>query len=223
MRAFWVRYRWAVLGVVAVGVIVAYVLTRAGGYDAVEIRGELGPTPGPDASGYIAEKTAFLERVAAQDPSHEAAGLVSLAKLLPPTDLAALVGGRIDLVFTSFPGEDPGALAVTGTVDVTVGARAAELATARDSEVAALEEQAAASEGEERQRRLRAAAQKQAEATALRGTCPCVYAFAVSGVTLADLAVLLEHADVRFVDVADPVVADLRGWELRPLLPPDPS
>jgi hypothetical protein len=48
-----------------------------------------------------------------------------------------------------------------------------------------------------------------------------VFAFVLSGTTLGRLADLQASADVRLVDVPDPVVADLRGWELTPLLPKD--
>lgn len=223
MRSWLLRYRWLGLAIVAVGLIAGFVVSQRNlwtGDGTEAVRGRLGPTPGPDAEGYVADKTAYLGRVAADDGDRVAAALVSLGRLLRATDVSSLVGsGRVDLVFTLFPGEDPGSLLVSGTVDVTVGARASELAAQRDSEISALEEEAATSEGEERTRRLQAASAKRSEANQLRGECFCLYAFVVRGMTLGDLAAMQASDDVRLVDVPDPVVADLRGWELTPLVP----
>lgn len=53
----------------------------------------------------------------------------------------------------------------------------------------------------------------------LGGPCGCVYAFVVQRTTLGSLLALQRDEAVRLVDVPDPPVDDLRGWELVPILP----
>lgn len=53
----------------------------------------------------------------------------------------------------------------------------------------------------------------------LGGPCGCVYAFVVQRTTLGSLLALQQDPAVRLVDVPDPPVTDLRGWELIPILP----
>jgi hypothetical protein len=183
-------------------------------------KGELGPTPGPDAEGYISEKRAKLDELAAAQPEREAAALVSFSRMVRSVDVTDVLGSmRVDAVFHRFPGADAGASTVVGTVEVVVGQAASELAEAREAEIEDLESRLGAAQGEERMQIEQDIAERRVWLNELRGECFCVYAVAVRGATLAQLAELARHPDVRLVDVPDPPVADLRGWELRPVLP----
>jgi hypothetical protein len=183
-------------------------------------KGELGPTPGPDAEGYISEKRAKLDELAAAEPERDAAALVSFSRMVRSVDVTDVLGSlQVDAVFHRFPGAEAGASTVVGTVEVVVGQAAAELAEARDAEIEDLGSRMGAAQGEERVRMEQDIAERRVWLNELRGECFCVYAVAVRGANLSELAELARHPDVRLVDVPDPPVADLRGWELRPILP----
>lgn len=74
-------------------------------------------------------------------------------------------------------------------------------------------------EGQPRVLRVRASVEATLREEGLDATCRCVYAALVGGTTLADLLRLSQSPDARLVDVSRPPRADLRGWELRPILP----
>ena len=50
-----VRFRFVILGVIAVGLIVATVVTQRS-HNASRTAGHLGPTPGPSTAGHVAAK-----------------------------------------------------------------------------------------------------------------------------------------------------------------------
>ncbi|MGH7856208.1 MAG: hypothetical protein ACREQY_02685, partial [Candidatus Binatia bacterium] len=57
---------------------------------------------------------------------------------------------------------------------------------------------------------------------ALEGTapeCACLYAVVLNGATVRRLAEVQSSDAVRLVDVPDPLVDDLSGWELTPIFP----
>lgn len=184
------------------------------------VRGSLGPTPGPDAEGYIAAKRRFLEELAARDGGRQAAALVSLARSLRAAEVAALAAGiRVDALFVLFPGDEPESIVVLGSVEASLTARAQDAAAAREAEAKGFEDLARQAPPAERQRLLREASLKRQIANQIRRDCACVYAVVVAEVSLARLSGLQRGPDVRLVDVTDPPVGDLRGWELRPILP----
>lgn len=225
------RYRWIVLVVVGLALIGGAILSersrRTGGQTVetkggkrVAVRGQLGPTPGPDAEGYIAQKRAFLESAAKDDPARSAAGLVSLSRLLTAPDASRLAGtATVQLLFVRFPASDPEVLNVDGTIELAMGDRSEKLAGQLETEAAGYEQQAASATGAAKQDLQRLALEKRSAANTIKAGCACVYAMVLAGRTLAELATMQGAADVRLVDVTDPPVADLRGWELRPILP----
>lgn len=74
-------------------------------------------------------------------------------------------------------------------------------------------------DGQPRVLRVRGSVEATLREEGLDAGCRCVYAALVGGTTLGDLLRLSQSPDVRLVDVAKPPRADLRGWELRPILP----
>lgn len=228
MREVLVRHRFALLAAVGVALVAGAVASdRAGRTDAApgpDVVGHLGPTPGPDAEGYVAEKRAYLARAGSDEPGRAAAALVSFSRLLPATEAGELFGdARVDVVFVRLPASDPEVIGAPGSLSVAVGARITEVRAVWEAEVAGLEEKASEAPSEERSRLLSQAAERRARLSALGLECPCVYAVVVSGTTLGSLAALQERDEIRLVDIARPPVADLRGWELTPLLPADPT
>src|SRR5206468_2317585 len=66
--------------------------------------GALGPTPGPNSSGHVSAKRAYLQRAARSDPSTKAAALISLARTMRPADARQLVpSGKLTAIFVKFP------------------------------------------------------------------------------------------------------------------------
>jgi hypothetical protein len=228
---FLARYRWAVLVVVGAGLIAGAVITqrsnsrtkatvetRGGG--TARVKGTLGPTPGPNADGYVADKRKFLDTVAAATPQSKAAGLVSLAHFMNGSDVAKLVGtSRVDLLFVRFPSREPAVVRVKGTVELAFGTRSQEIAAELSEEGRKLAELAKTASGDQRRQYLQQATDRQVSANAIRSGCACVFGLLVGGTNLGRLLALQHDAGVRLVDVPDPPQADLRGWELRPILP----
>jgi hypothetical protein len=217
------RFRWVILAVLAVGLVAgAWLSSRSAsdGDGTVEVRGELGPTPGPNADGYVAEKRSYLERLSGEKPTSPGAALVSLAERVSGARAAELaLGGTVDRVFVVLPGGEPEDLATPLGLEEAVAARVSALQQARRAEVAALRERAKNASPDQRQALERDALDSQAKLDALRADCPCVYAFVVRGLTLARLSEVQADPDVRLVDVPEPLVGDVRGWLLTPLLP----
>jgi len=215
----------AVLGVALVVGTMANELMRArtgpgGGGPVATPAGELGPTPGPDAEGYISQKRAHLNLVASSEPGRPAAALVSFSRMLTASEAAALLGGmRHDAVFLRYPGSDAEAATVSGGLEEAVSARAEVLISARTEELADLEARVPGAPPEERTELERQISERRTWVEQMGAGCACVYAVAVRGSTLGSLRELGSRGEVRLVDVPDPPVADLRGWELRPILP----
>lgn len=219
MTGFLRRYRWWVLGAMGL-VLVGLAVLAENRSGSGPVLGSLGPTPGPDSSGYVAAKTDHLRALARTEPETRAAALVSLERLLRPIDVAELVGAAdVDVVFVNFPGANPEALVVTGTVAVTVGARAAEMIEVLEAEVEALEAEAGGADEARKAELLTEASERRSEINGLR-ECFCIYALTVDDTTVRSLAELAGREEVRLVDLPDPPVPSLRGWELTPLLPP---
>ncbi len=218
MRALLVRHRFFAVAVVGVLLVVLAVWTQRSG--GPPLQGSLGPTPGPDSSGYVRDKTRYVLALAAEEPSRPAAALVSLGRLLRGVDVSELAAGAsVDVVFVRFPARNPEALPVTDTIEVTVGMRAEEVAGEIEEQARVMEEQAQAAPDDRRGALLERAEEVREQSSVVRGECFCVYAFTVGGARAADLARLQGHDDVKLVDVPDPPVTSLRGWELRPILP----
>lgn len=114
--------RWVLLGLLAVGLVAGAVLTDRldvpGLDDGAEARGRLGPTPGPDSEGYIAEKRAHLESIATSEPDRDAAAVVSLNRLLGLPELRELAaGGRVLALYVRQEGGEPSSLLTGGSLE----------------------------------------------------------------------------------------------------------
>ncbi|MEX2537720.1 MAG: hypothetical protein WD646_03600 [Actinomycetota bacterium] len=207
------RYRFIALAVVAAGLIAATVILMLSNEES-GLAGRLGPTPGPDSQGHIEARRAYLTRIASEDPEQEAAALVSLSALTSARDATSVLGDAAPTaVFVQFPGHQAEALPVETTIESTVGDRADELTAQIQAEIDAITDEA------EKEKRRDALA-------SLGPGCACVFAIALEDTTLGDLAEIQELPEVRLVDVPDPVVDSLEGWELTPILPrgtPAPS
>lgn len=205
------RYALAAFAVVAVALVVATVVTLRSGGGGPPLAGRLGPTPGPDSEGHIAAKSAYLEALARREPDAAGAGLVSFSRLLAAAEASSLLGDlRVSAAFVSFPVADPEAVAVEDTLEAAVALRADELARVTMAEIEALERSGGDPDLLE---------QRRAALAATARDCPCVYAVAVEGATVARLAALQRLEEVRLVDVPDPLTDTLRGWELTPVFP----
>ncbi|HVE91451.1 MAG TPA: hypothetical protein VNE62_03980 [Actinomycetota bacterium] len=186
----------------------------------VKVAGRLGPTAGPSSEGHVAEKKAYLQEEAGKRPKAAAGGLVSFSRFLRAVDVAPLVKqGTPYVVFLSFPDGNQEPKNVEGSIEVTVGRRAIELAEAREEELKALEAQVRTATGEDKAKLERDIGERREYVRQLRGECFCVFAMAVNNSTLGSLQELAANPDVRLVDVPRPVVANLSGWEVYPLLP----
>lgn len=221
------RYRYVLLLGVGIALVAGAVVSERsrraaleGDAQTVRVRGKLGPTPGPDAEGYITEKRELLARLAADRPSQRAAALVSLSRLLRPAEAASMApDASIDVVFLRAPAGKPDAVTVEGTLDASLAGWAQRASAALEAEAGQLEGLAATAPAADRQRYLSDASAKRVGAGEVLRGCACIYATALSGTTLRGLARLQESEAVRLVDVPDPPVDDLRGWELTPIFP----
>lgn len=202
------------IGLVA-GATVA--LRNSGG---VRVEGRLGPTPGPNSKGHIDAKRAYLERLALLSPERPAAGLVSMAKLVPAARATSFTAGmNVSAVFVAFPQGGPEALPVIRTIEATVGARAKEFAEVIRSEISSLEEQLHDAPPANRAGLQKSLNDRRAALRSVGPACLCVYAVAVERSTLGELERLSKRPEVLLVDVPRPVTDALAGWELTPILP----
>lgn len=114
------RARFLLLGIVAVGLVVAAYFTDSlpgVGDDAPAVRGRLGPT-GSDTEGYVAQKRAHLEAVGGRAPDQEAAALVLLNDFVDVGvvgDLAS--GGDVLRLYVRQEGQEPGSLPTLGSLE----------------------------------------------------------------------------------------------------------
>lgn len=209
------RARYALLAAVGVVLVVAMVFQlRRPDPDAV--RGQLGPTPGPQASSddYVAMKERHLADLAASQSPDPVAALVSFDRYVPAPDVQrAAAGMEPTFVWVRFAGAEAEPLAVQTTVTGAVADRAAELRASIDAEIAELEAQEPTPELTE------LIATRKQELAQLGAECACVFALSVEDAQPADLQKLAEQPTTRLVDVPDPPTNDLDGWELTPFVP----
>ncbi len=192
----------------------ALLSTRTADPDPNRVAGILGPTPGPNSSGHVANKRAYLERLAAQDPSKHASALVSLDTYLAATVAQSMVKDfRATAVFVRFPGSEPEVQLVRTTINGALADRASDLRNELEAEIDALDQSGSTA----------LVAQRRVELEKIEAGCPCVYGFTVEGAEVDALQELAKRPQVRLVDVPDPVVTDLGGFELVPIVPPVPA
>lgn len=208
------RSRFALIVAIVVAVLASARLSthavEPGPERAAGRAGHLGPTPGPSSEGHVRDKRAYLSGLVAQQPATQAAALVSLTKYLPATAAQRMAGSmRAYAVFVKFPGADPEVQIVRTTIAGALADRASDLRNEIGAEVAALKDSGA----------TELIAQRKADLAKISADCPCVSAFAVEKVPLRRLGELAKRPEVRLVDVPDPVVDDLAGWELQPIVP----
>lgn len=220
------RQRLVLLAAVAIGLVAATVLTLRGGdadSDPERVRGYLGPTPGParDARSYIESKRRHLDGLARSEPTTQAAALVSLTSYQPaPNVQARAIGLRPTVVFVRFPSSQAEPVLVTTTMAGAVADAANALRKQVEAEIRSLEARVAGAQPTARADIGASIAQRRADLAKIRADCGCVFAFAVEGAGLSKLRELQGKEGVRLVDVPDPLVNDLAGWELAPLVPP---
>lgn len=212
------RSRFALIAAIVVAVVAAArlstIATEPGAGREAGQAGHLGPTPGPSSDGHIREKRAYLEGLVAKQPATQAAALVSLTRYVPAIAAQRMAGSmHATAVFVKFPGVDPEVQLVRTTIAGALADRASDLRREIEAEVAALEDSGASE----------LVAQRKDDLTKINASCACVSAFAVVKVPLRSLGELAKRPDVRLVDVPDPVVDDLAGWELQPIVPKVPA
>lgn len=218
-----VQLRIQALIAAAVALIAATAFTMRDD-DAIRIRGTLAPTAGPNSLGHIRGKSAYLARIAAASPDRAAAGLVSFSRPAPAAEVARLTEGmEVTAAFVKFPQGEPDTLLVERPLTEAVAERAREVGDVIRAEIVSLDAQLREAQEPEREQ-IEASIDSRRQALADSGPdCACVYAVAVEATTLAALHRLQQRDEVLLVDVPDPVVDDLAGWELRPVLPAVPS
>ncbi len=218
MKAFLHRWRWAVFGVTAVVLIAAAYLSY--GATTSKVAGVLGPTPGPNSSGHIAAQRAYLARVSKSHPSTASGALISLARMMRATDAEALrPGGKLTAIFVRFPTSQPEALKLTGSISDAMNERAKQLQGVVQAEISGLRKELGTAKGAQRAQTQSMIAQRQSGLAQITGDCACIYALVVERSTLGKLEAEQETAGVRLVDVPDPPVATLQGWQLTPIIP----
>lgn len=204
----------------AIGLVAGSVITQRADNEGIEIRGRLGPTSGPNSLGHVRSQRAYLERAARDASNRAAAGLVSMSRFVNADEASSLVKGMdATAVFVQFPESGPEVFLLTKPITETIATRAKELADAVRAEIVSLEVQLRDAQGPQRELLEGSLDKRQEALDALGPDCACVYAIGVEGTTLGALAQLQRHSDVLLVDVPRPVVADLEGWELNPILP----
>lgn len=207
----------------AVALVAASVVSQRAD-DGIDIRGRLGPTAGPNSLGHVRAQRAYLERAADAAPGRAAAGLVSMSRFVNAGEATSLVDGmKATAVFVQFPDNPPEVFLLTKPIAETLTTRAKELADVVRAEIVALDAQLRDAEGAQRALLEGSLSKRRQTLEALRPDCACVYALGVEETTLGALARLQERSEVLLVDVPKPVVPDLKGWELNPILPSQAS
>ena len=100
-----------------------------------------------------------------------------------------------------------------------MNARAGDLQGVVRAEISGLEKERSTATGDRRKQVQTVLAQRKHGLASLRGDCACIYALVVENSTLQTLQGEQGKAGVRLVDVPDPPVATLEGWQLTPILP----
>ncbi|MEX2393552.1 MAG: hypothetical protein WD826_03625 [Actinomycetota bacterium] len=216
------RARFVLFGLTAVALIgvAVWQLNAVPTDPETIVRGSLGPTPGPSSEGHVKAKRAYLDRLARSDPGEESAALVSLAKYLSaPSAQSLATGTKPTAVFVRFPASEGEVLLVETTISGAVADRAAQVREEIQAEVDALTEQAAKASGASKTDLDSLVAERKDALAKVKSDCACVYAFAVTDGSITELHEMQQGAEVKLVDVPDPVSNDLRGWELTPIVP----
>jgi hypothetical protein len=214
------RWRWVLFGVCAVILVVAAFFSWHSARSGSRIAGVLGPTPGPNSAGHIEAQKAYLARAARRDPTKPSGALISLARMTRPSDVEALrPRGRVTAIFVRFPTSQPEALKITTTIADAMNDRAKQLQDVVKAEISGLQRGLKSSSGAQAAQTRSMLAQRENGLRAITGDCACVYALVVEHSTLASLEAEQNKPGVRLVDVPDPPVATLQGWQLTPLLP----
>jgi len=220
MSQFLHRWRWLIFGVAAVGLIVAVIVTMRSGSSGRKVAGVLGPTPGPDSAGHIAAQKAYLERSAQSDAGASSGALISLARMMRPSEAEGLrPSGDLTAIFVRFPGNNPEALKITTSINDAMSARANELRGVIEAEIKGLQKELPTASAGDKANISKQIAQRQLSVVSINGNCACVYALVVENSTLGALEKEQAKPEVRLVDVPDPPVATLQGWQLTPILP----
>lgn len=216
------RLRFVLLAVTGVILIAATIYTMQSD-DAGRVAGRLGPTSA-STDGYIATKKAYLDRVAKANSTQHGAALVSLNKYVTaPAAQTFASSMESSAVFVRFPKTEPEPVLVTTTIAGAVADRATDYRNEIEAEIDALTEEAAKATGAGKANLAGVIAERKAVLAGVKADCVCVYAFAVKEAELGELAQLSKRPEARLVDVPDPVVNDLGGWELKPILPKTPA
>jgi hypothetical protein len=215
------RFRFLLLAVTGIALVVAtvYTLNSSGGGN--DVAGNLGPTPGPSSEGHIRAQRAYLDRLAAERPSEQAAALVSLEDYVPASKAQAIAESlEATWVFVRFPEaeQEPPYMVPSSMTDVLAD-RTKDRREDLAAEITALKAQAADATGPQKQDLDELVAQRERELAEIKADCACVFAFAVEGASLRDLRELSQRPGVKLVDVPEPVTTDLGGWELVPIVP----
>jgi hypothetical protein len=217
------RTRYVVFGVTAAALIVATVfeLRGRGGSDADDVRGHLGPTPGPASTvAYEKEKRTYLDAFAAREPATKVAALVSFRSYVPAPSVQRMVEGmRPTFVWVRFPTAEAEPIEVETTVAGAVADRAAALRKTLDAELKDLQEQTANGDASQEAALAPVIAELTANISKVGADCGCVFAISVEDARTRDLKALSSAPAVRLVDVPDPPSNDLAGWELQPFVP----
>lgn len=216
------RLRFVLLAVTGVILVIASVITlRDGGRtDPDEVRGHLGPTPGPNSNAYVAAKKAYLNGLASTEPLARSAALVSLQAYAPAPDAQRFARDMKPIgVWVRLPASTAELILVKTTISGAVADAAAAHRKVLDAEVEELRAQAGKAEGDKKTSLDKLVAERKASLAKVRSDCRCVFAFSVEEATLGDLKQLQERPAVRVVDVPDPVTNELSGWELQPIVP----
>jgi hypothetical protein len=212
------RYRFVLLAATAIVLVAATVYTLRDG-DERKLAGKLGPTSGTSAQ-YVVTKAGYLDRLALEDPSKQAAALVSLNGYVPASRVQAMTKSlKATVVILRFPAGEQELQFVRTTITDALADRATDLRHELEAEIAALEAQAKDARGEQDEDLVDLIATRRAELAKVKADCACVFAFAVEGASLEQLKDLASKPEVRLVDVPQPLTSDLGGWELGPIVP----
>lgn len=213
------QLRLQAFAAIAVGLVAAASLSAEGG-DATRIAGRLGPTPGPNATGYVDAKRDYLERIAKEEPERPAAALVSFSAFVRARDVSTMVSGlEASAVFVRFPESPFDAIALTKPLEETITTRAKELSDDVKAEVVSLEAQLRDAQRAERESISGSLERRRQALGALTADCACIYALGLEDATLAELGALQGRPEVQLVDVPEPVTTSLEGWHLTPIVP----
>jgi hypothetical protein len=214
------RFRFVLLAVTGVLLIAATVYSLRPGDDTDAVAGRLGPTPGPSSEGHIRAQKAYLDGLAAARPAERAAALVSLDSYVPASRAQAIARSMdATAVFVRFAEADPESVLVRTSIADSLKTRTTDLRREIEAEIDALGAEAQDATGDRKRDLEDLIAQRRRELGGIEPDCACVFAFAVEGASIEALSALAKRPEVRLVDVPEPLVGDLDGWEVQPIVP----